>query len=260
MGTAFPQCPFFLLSGARRPGCDVDVVLAEEVLILGVDVALQVVLVLHVAARVAVVEVRGRSGVNHSPLVALRVVATHIGVDVQVFEAVNLVVEFQVTDERLALGMVVFQFEHGPRVGRVLGVRLTRVAGVSKGGIGPVPYRLSFGYTNEDGILKTSNFERYTLSLNLAPTFFKEHLAVTLNAKFMSAKNRYADGGAIGAALSMDPTQPVYFKEGDPDMSVMTEMKDLKAVIDYAESLPYTDADRLVLMGCSQGGLVWQGS
>ena len=40
------------------------------------------------------------------------------------------------------------------------------------------------------------------------------------------------------------------------DMSVMTEMKDLKAVIDYAESLPYTDADRLVLMGCSQGGLV----
>ena len=85
------------------------------------------------------------------------------------------------------------------------------------GGIGPVPYRLSFGYTNEDGILKTSNFERYTLSLNLAPTFFKEHLAVTLNAKFMSAKNRYADGGAIGAALSMDPTQPVYFDKNDPD-------------------------------------------
>ena len=85
------------------------------------------------------------------------------------------------------------------------------------GGIGPVPYRLSFGYTNEDGILKTSNFERYTLSLNLAPTFFKEHLAVTLNAKFMSAKNRYADGGAIGAALSMDPTQPVYLDKNDAD-------------------------------------------
>lgn len=40
------------------------------------------------------------------------------------------------------------------------------------------------------------------------------------------------------------------------DMSVLTEMKDLKAVIEYAKSLPYTNTDRLVLMGCSQGGLV----
>ena len=85
------------------------------------------------------------------------------------------------------------------------------------GGLGWLPYRLSLGYTNEEGIIKTSNFERYTVAVNLAPSFFNDHLNVNLNAKFMSAKNRYADGGAIGAALSMDPTQPVYFDPSDPD-------------------------------------------
>lgn len=39
------------------------------------------------------------------------------------------------------------------------------------------------------------------------------------------------------------------------DMSVLTEVKDLEAVIDYVQSLPYT-GDRLLLMGCSQGGFV----
>lgn len=40
------------------------------------------------------------------------------------------------------------------------------------------------------------------------------------------------------------------------DMSVLTEVEDLKAVIAYAKERPYADGDRLTLMGCSQGGLV----
>ena len=40
------------------------------------------------------------------------------------------------------------------------------------------------------------------------------------------------------------------------DMTVFTEMEDLKAVIAYAKAQPYADPDRLLLMGCSQGGLV----
>ena len=39
------------------------------------------------------------------------------------------------------------------------------------------------------------------------------------------------------------------------DMSVLTEVKDLEAVIAYARSLPYT-GDTLLLLGCSQGGFV----
>lgn len=40
------------------------------------------------------------------------------------------------------------------------------------------------------------------------------------------------------------------------EMSVLTEVKDLEAVIDYVKSLPYTDSEEIVLMGCSQGGFV----
>ena len=74
------------------------------------------------------------------------------------------------------------------------------------GGLNNMPYRVSLGYTNQDGILKTSNFERYTASVNVSPKFFDDHLTVNLNAKGMIANNRYADGGAIGAAVYMIPT------------------------------------------------------
>lgn len=40
------------------------------------------------------------------------------------------------------------------------------------------------------------------------------------------------------------------------EMSVMTEVKDLEAVIDYAKGRPYVNPQRIVLMGCSQGGFV----
>lgn len=40
------------------------------------------------------------------------------------------------------------------------------------------------------------------------------------------------------------------------DMSVLTEVEDLKAVIEYVCSLPYTDENKITLMGCSQGGFV----
>ena len=78
------------------------------------------------------------------------------------------------------------------------------------GGLKNMPYRLSLGYTDQNGIVKTSNFERYTVSGNVSPTFFEDHLKFNVNAKVMVAKNRYADGGAIGSALAMDPTRPVY--------------------------------------------------
>ena len=62
--------------------------------------------------------------------------------------------------------------------------------------------------------MKTSSFRRFTASVNLAPSFFKDHLKFNINAKYMNAKNRYADtGAAIGGALSIDPTRPVYSSE-----------------------------------------------
>ncbi|WP_195407340.1 SusC/RagA family TonB-linked outer membrane protein [Bacteroides congonensis] len=82
------------------------------------------------------------------------------------------------------------------------------------GGLKNMPYRVSFGYTNQNGILKTSKFERYTASVSLAPSFFQDHLKVNANLKGMIAKNRYADGNAVGSAVSFDPTQSV--RSDDP--------------------------------------------
>ena len=73
-----------------------------------------------------------------------------------------------------------------------------------------LPWRVSAGYTNQQGIVKTSKFERFTAALNLNPHLLNDHLTLNMNAKGMVAKNRYADGDAIGAATRMDPTQPVY--------------------------------------------------
>ncbi|WP_419033046.1 SusC/RagA family TonB-linked outer membrane protein, partial [Dysgonomonas gadei] len=78
------------------------------------------------------------------------------------------------------------------------------------GAAGNFPYRVSIGYTNENGILKTSYMDRWTGSLNLNPKFFDNHLSVQLSLKGIYNTNRFADTGAIGAAAEFDPTQPVY--------------------------------------------------
>ncbi|NMB05137.1 MAG: TonB-dependent receptor [Bacteroidales bacterium] len=79
-----------------------------------------------------------------------------------------------------------------------------------------LPYRISLGYTNENGILKTSNLERYTGSINLSPSFLDGQLRVQLNARGMYNTNRFADQGAINSATQFDPTMPVYDTTGSP--------------------------------------------
>lgn len=78
-----------------------------------------------------------------------------------------------------------------------------------------LPYRLSVGYTDQQGIIKTSDFKRYTAALNLSPSLLDNHLNINLNVKGMWAKSRYADGEAISAAVVFDPTQSVYDTSSD---------------------------------------------
>jgi iron complex outermembrane receptor protein len=78
------------------------------------------------------------------------------------------------------------------------------------GSVKSMPYRVSLGYSNLDGILKTSNLERYTGAISLNPTFFDNHLKINVNVKAMKEKSRFANQGAIGSAVGFDPTQPVY--------------------------------------------------
>jgi iron complex outermembrane receptor protein len=78
------------------------------------------------------------------------------------------------------------------------------------GGVKDLPYRLTVGYANQNGILLRSKLERTSMNLNIRPTFLDDHLKVDLNAKFAYTNNFFADQGAIGAAVTFDPTQPVY--------------------------------------------------
>lgn len=72
-----------------------------------------------------------------------------------------------------------------------------------------LPFRFSMGYNNQAGILKTDQFNRFSTALNLSPKFLDDHLSVNLNLKLSATHNVFADGGAVGSAVSFDPTQAV---------------------------------------------------
>ena len=78
------------------------------------------------------------------------------------------------------------------------------------GAVENLPYRISFGYTGDQGILKTSDFKRLTGSVNLNPTLLDKHLTLNASGKAMLALTSYANTRAIGDAVRMDPTQSIY--------------------------------------------------
>ncbi len=78
------------------------------------------------------------------------------------------------------------------------------------GSVKNMPYRVSVGYTNQNGILTTSNMGRTSASVGLTPMLLDNHLKVDINVKASSVKNRFANQGAIGAAVDFDPTQPIF--------------------------------------------------
>lgn len=78
------------------------------------------------------------------------------------------------------------------------------------GKAGFLPFRVSVGYLNQAGILRSDKLERYTGSVVVNPSFFDNHLRLTLNAKGSVSETRFADTGAIYNAASFNPTVPVY--------------------------------------------------
>jgi iron complex outermembrane receptor protein len=74
-----------------------------------------------------------------------------------------------------------------------------------------IPFRASIGYNNTQGLVKTNDYNRFTASVRLTPTYFDKHLKVDFNLKGIhSKKNAVDEGGAIGGSINMDPTKPVY--------------------------------------------------
>ena len=72
-----------------------------------------------------------------------------------------------------------------------------------------LPYRVSLGFNESNGILRTSKMDRSVVGINLSPKFFGGLLQVNANVKGAYVYNRDADTGAIGSATAFNPTLPV---------------------------------------------------
>jgi TonB-linked SusC/RagA family outer membrane protein len=75
---------------------------------------------------------------------------------------------------------------------------------------GSIPTRLSVNFSEIEGNILTSQFDRATVSLSMNPSYFDDHLKVSLNYNRAFVNSRSADAGQVNAALRYDPTQPVY--------------------------------------------------
>jgi len=82
----------------------------------------------------------------------------------------------------------------------------------ARGSISDVlPFRVSLGHNRTEGIVRTSDYDRTSLSLKLTPTLIDDHLDVDFNVKALySDKNAIDEDGALGNAIRMNPTKPLY--------------------------------------------------
>jgi TonB-dependent starch-binding outer membrane protein SusC len=85
--------------------------------------------------------------------------------------------------------------------------------GVS-GGSENVSYRASIGYLDQTGTLKGSGKERLTGRLNLDAKALDGKLAMKVNMSASQTDNQFSDNRAIGFAMNMRPTDPVYNSDG----------------------------------------------
>lgn len=72
-----------------------------------------------------------------------------------------------------------------------------------------VPYRLSLGYTDQNGILKKSSMSRTTFDASVNPSLLNDALKIDANVRGSFTNNDFSNTSAIGSSITMDPTQPI---------------------------------------------------
>ncbi|WP_283636178.1 SusC/RagA family TonB-linked outer membrane protein [Aquaticitalea lipolytica] len=75
-------------------------------------------------------------------------------------------------------------------------------------------YRINYNHTSQQGVLTGDLYERNALNLSFVQRLLNNDLKLTLTTKGILDDNKYADNGAIGAAVAFDPTQSVYNADG----------------------------------------------
>jgi len=82
--------------------------------------------------------------------------------------------------------------------------------------------RLSASFDDQQGIVRNSGLKRITTRANLGQKLFNDKLKLEANITYSNTKNQYAplsnnagyQGSLLGAALQLNPTNPVYNKDG----------------------------------------------
>jgi TonB-dependent starch-binding outer membrane protein SusC len=85
----------------------------------------------------------------------------------------------------------------------------------ASGSVKNIPYRVSYGYTDQQGILKTTSLKRNSVNLNVNPSLMDGDLKMNFSIKASHIKSDFGDAGAVGNAVAFDPTQPV--RTGDDE-------------------------------------------
>lgn len=72
-----------------------------------------------------------------------------------------------------------------------------------------LPFRASVGYTDQQGVIKTTEYSRLTGAITVSPSFFNEDLRVDAGVWFANEKSS-PDIGASSNAIFSNPSFPVY--------------------------------------------------
>ncbi|NNL79820.1 MAG: SusC/RagA family TonB-linked outer membrane protein, partial [Flavobacteriaceae bacterium] len=75
-------------------------------------------------------------------------------------------------------------------------------------------YRANLNHVSQQGVLTGDLYERNALNLAFVKRLLDNKLKLTLTTRGILDDNKYANNGAIGAAVGFDPTQPVRNTDG----------------------------------------------
>ena len=75
-------------------------------------------------------------------------------------------------------------------------------------------YRLSLGYLDQGGVLRGSDTERFSASLNYNHQLFGDRLSLQASVLGSRLDDRFTPGAVLGSATSFDPTQPIRRDDG----------------------------------------------
>ncbi|MDB9836047.1 TonB-dependent receptor [Flavobacteriaceae bacterium] len=92
------------------------------------------------------------------------------------------------------------------------------------GGSDKVRYFVSGNYLNQEGVVISSGFKKYSSRLNLDVTSGKLHAGINITPTYsvtdkVNSDGRYADEGIVAIALGMSPIFPVYNPDGSFNFS-----------------------------------------